>query len=552
MNTYIAFLEDFPLKHHSSTIKLAALTFLLISFALLYTRRAATPRLKGPPSRSFLFGATRDLFEASDPSVIYQDWEKLYGAIYQVPTSLGARMIVLSDPKALAQFFAKDTSTYQQPLFSRLTSRRLLGDILLVMEGDIHKRQRRATAPAFSVAAIRSITPVFLDHAHKVSASWNSSLKLASGKAQSAVIDVQQWMTFVSLDSIGKGGFSHDFESLDGKTSPIMEGLNSFGSAKPSFSVMLAFLVGPRLPWLFTKIPNTRWKRFSTVTKAVKDIAGQLLEKAAKEKELLGAEVNKSIIGTLLRAQTASSSVQMSIDEIVAQVNSLMIAGYESMSITLTWGLIELARHPDVHAKLRAELRHNLGDQDPTYDQLAHELPYLDAFTSEVLRLRPASAEMTRVAMEDNVLPLTEPIATASGTYIDSLFIEKGMTIRVPVAGVNRSEALWGSDANEFNPERWLIVDSTDRTLKAKRETVQGYRNLLTFALGPRVCIGKSFSVAEFKAVMSIIARDFTFEFPGGPDTKIGSHRSVLMRPKVEGEEEPRVPLIVRRATPMG
>jgi len=78
-----------------------------------------------------------------------------------------------------------------------------------------------------------------------------------------------------------------------------MEGLDSFDSAKPSFSVMLAFSIGPRLPWLFTKIPNKRWERFSNVTKAVKDIAGQLLEKAAKEKELLGTEIDKSIIGTL-------------------------------------------------------------------------------------------------------------------------------------------------------------------------------------------------------------------------------------------------------------
>ena len=48
---------------------------------------------------------------------------------------------------------------------------------------------------------------------------------------------------------------------------------------------------------------------------------------------------------------------------------------------------------------------------------------------------------------------------------------------------------------------------------------------------------------------MSIIARDFIFEFPGGPETKIVSHRSVLVRPKVEGEERPRVPLLVKRAT---
>jgi len=122
------FLENFPLKGYSEnlTISLAALSFLIIGFCLISTRQAHTPRFNGPPSKSLLFGTSRDLFEASDIGVIYQAWEKLYGPVYEVPTSLGARMIVLNDPKALAQFFAKDTSTYQQQKFMRLTSGRLV------------------------------------------------------------------------------------------------------------------------------------------------------------------------------------------------------------------------------------------------------------------------------------------------------------------------------------------------------------------------------------------------------------------------------------------
>lgn len=129
MNTSTTFLENLPLKGYSENLNvtgLAALAFFLISFSLLSTRKAHTPRFNGPPSKSFLFGTTRDLFEASDLGAIYQAWEKLYGPVYEVPTSLGARMIVLNDPKALAQFFAKDTLTYQQPIFTKLTSRRLV------------------------------------------------------------------------------------------------------------------------------------------------------------------------------------------------------------------------------------------------------------------------------------------------------------------------------------------------------------------------------------------------------------------------------------------
>jgi cytochrome P450 len=54
------------------------------------------------------------------------------------------------------------------------------------------------------------------------------------------------------------------------------------------------------------------------------------------------------------------------------------------------------------------------------------------------------------------------------------------------------------------------------------------------------------FAVTEFKAVLSVLVRSFTFEFPKGPDTPIGRHRNLLPRPKVEGEEGYAVPLRVR------
>lgn len=56
------------------------------------------------------------------------------------------------------------------------------------------------------------------------------------------------------------------------------------------------------------------------------------------------------------------------------------------ISVTLTWALIELALHPDKQERLRKELL-QLGDSEPSYDQLTNELPYLDAFFREILRL---------------------------------------------------------------------------------------------------------------------------------------------------------------------
>ncbi|OJA11551.1 hypothetical protein AZE42_10452 [Rhizopogon vesiculosus] len=73
----------------------------------------------------------------------------------------------------------------------------------------------------------------------------------------------------------------------------------------------------------------------------------------------------------------------------------LLLAGYETTSISLTWALIELSKYPNVQTRLREELL--VFGSDPTYDQLKANLPYLDAVVHEVLRLHPPVTEFTRL-----------------------------------------------------------------------------------------------------------------------------------------------------------
>jgi hypothetical protein len=95
------------------------------------------------------------------------------------------------------------------------------------------------------------------------------------------------------------------------------------------------------------------------------------------------------------------------------------------------------------------------------------------------------------------MIPLTHPITTASGDVIENLFVPKGTLIRLPISGVNRSEALWGPDSGTFDPKRWLVSDGLKGS--ARREEIQGYKHLLSFAFGPRMCLGRNFALTEFK-----------------------------------------------------
>jgi len=100
-------------------------------------------------------------------------------------------------------------------------------------------------------------------------------------------------------------------------------------------------------------------------------------------------------------------------------------------------------------------------------------------------------------AAADDAIPLSEPVRTASGKMVDSISVAKGTFIRIPAGAINRSLAIWGPDAKEFKPDRWLAEEG----ITGKAKEVQGHRHLLTFIDGPRTCLGKDFAIAEFKVI---------------------------------------------------
>lgn len=77
--------------------------------------------------------------------------------------------------------------------------------------------------------------------------------------------------------------------------------------------------------------------------------------------------------------------------------------------------------------------------------------------------------------------------------------IAKGTVVIVPMESMNRSAAFWGEDAKIFRPSRWLGDGHGRGEVPDKAKEIQGYRHLLTFSDGPKMCLGKNFAVAEFK-----------------------------------------------------
>ncbi|KAG1849950.1 cytochrome P450 [Suillus subalutaceus] len=470
--------------------------------------RLKTTQLRGPPRTSFMYGVLRDLVVSQDSGAMYERWATEYGVAYVIPSVLTQTTTVLCDPKAIAHFYARETWTYVHTPLSLTFLESFLGRGLLWSEGEAHKRQRKALTPAFSNAAIRKLTSVFYDSAYKAKGAWDTAIE--SSKDGDAVIEVQNWMNHISLDSIGIAGFSHDFGSLDGKQASVTEVFDTFGNDQKASAVnQVVLLLASAFP-IITKIPSKHKNLVKKLGVAMGEISNDLLIRNRREKDTNVSERDeeKSIIGLLIKSEGQDAELRMSKEEVMAQMKGLLVAGYETTSISLTWALIELSRHPDLKANL----------------------PYLDAVVHEILRLHPPVGEFTRLAAADDVIPLSEPVRTLSGEMTDS-------------AAINRSSAIWGPDAKEFKPDRWLTEDG----ISGKAKEVQGHRHLLTFVDGPRTCLGKDFAISEFKAVLSVLVKNFVFEMRDGPDTPVEIARGFLLRPRVAGEDGIEVPLRVRR-----
>ncbi|KAF8173850.1 cytochrome P450 [Mycena galopus ATCC 62051] len=499
-----------------------------------------TTKLKGPPSPSRILGFMRHATQ--DISLEYEHWATLYGGAYEIPLAFGSKQVMLHDPKALAHCYNTERAVYVRTESERQIISAMFGRGVLWAEGEMHKRQRKALTPAFSNAAIRKLTSVFYDSAYKLKSFWDEKLESAES-ADGVVIEVQDWMNRVALDSIGIAGFSHDFEYIAGKESSVTETFHALELAETGILNIFIFGLAILFPAL-QRLPTQRMRVLWRLRKNLAMIAEDMLATTRREKENGVAEEDrdKSIIGMLLKAEVTDAELYMTQEEVVAQ-NVLLLAGYETTSISLTWALIELSKHLEMQDKLRTELLTKFGGGDPTWDQLSStsDLPYLDAIVLEVLRMHPALPKTPRLASQDDVIPLGTPIVTPSGETISSITVAKGTVIVEPIRAINRSEALWGPDAKEFKPERWF------EDIPVGAREIQGYRHLLTFHDGPRTCLGKAFALAEFKAVLSVLIRNYAFEFPGGPETEIGEHLGIIFRPKVVGEKGAKVPLRVRR-----
>jgi len=166
--------------------------------------------------------------------------------------------------------------------------------------------------------------------------------------------------------------------------------------------------------------------------------------------------------------------------EIRDQVMTLMFAGHDTSTSTVTFALWELAHHPDALARLCEEQDRVLGGTPPTIDQMEKELPYLDMVVDEVLRLYPPAWIGPRRAVRD----------FEWGGYQ----VPKGAYVNYCSWASHRLPEVF-PEPEAFVPERF--------TRERKAALPRGA--YVPFGGGKRVCIGKRFGLIEVKLVTTML-----------------------------------------------
>ncbi|KAF9577455.1 hypothetical protein BGW38_007324 [Lunasporangiospora selenospora] len=470
----------------------------------------------------------------------HRRWIEQYGHIVHYRGPFNNLRVVIAGPKALQHVLNTNSYKYIKPPRINRALAAVLGNGVLLAEGDVHRKQRKMLNPAFSHKHIKEMVPIMAGPAAALAKIWSSRADEAVG--QVAEFDITVDLGRATLDIIGQAGFGYDFQSL---ASPKNELSNAYKTLFDSSSALLQFLRTfiPVLNSIPFESNRTRWKALQSIdrvtTKLIDDKRAEALERqkqhtdSGNELDQEEVEDGKDLMSILIRGNEQVGSLEegkLTDQELKDQILTFLAAGHETTSVTVTWMLHVFSVNQAVQRRVRKEILTHIGhpskDKPLSYDTL-NALPYLNACVKELLRYIPPVPTVSRVASEDDV--------------ILGYQIPKDTQVFISPAALHKLKSVYGEDADEFKPERWLdpSLASTAETLAllgnekeaaaTKLVTPDMAWAYLPFMTGPRNCIGSKFALIETKILLYYLMVDL--EYHPVPDFKFKKSARITWRP---------------------
>ncbi|THU96525.1 cytochrome P450 [Dendrothele bispora CBS 962.96] len=554
-----------------TTVGLLCAIFALVQY-ISRSKRKSLKFLRGPPSPSWLLGNEYDLSHQFEVGKLEDPWVEEYGTIFKFAGCFGEEFLHISDPKALQHILHASSYHYPKTDDVRKATRRIFGRAIVWAEGETHQRHRKALNPAFSASQLKTFLSLFQRSIERFSDKWQaeffSSFPSTSGTpSEWKQINIYRWLPRITLDVIGESAFDYRFGALDatsdttinddkkGDLGSTIRHLFDDSTAISKWSMFLRAVrrglwwdptfqnpFNPDSPLILTRED----RRFNSWLEASKVAARDILNKKSQES---GQEEDKDILSILVRSNHLTDPhKRLDDEEVLSQMGTIILAGHETTASTTTWMLYELARHPEDQRRVREEIQEvwkrkreagedvDEGLNSNDYDSME----FFNAVLKETLRLYPIVIALFRCSDRDDVIPLDEPIISASGEKLKEIPVGKGQRVHINITGYNKLKSVWGPDAHTWNPERFLDMK--------KGTTLGVYANLLTFSAGVRSCIGWRFALLEMQVILAGLLERYEFMIQD-PEMEIYRAQAGFMVPIVRGKETdgPQMPLGVRR-----
>jgi cytochrome P450 len=392
----------------------------------------------------------------TDPLNLLLDAYERHGPVFSLRV-LTTRVVFMIGPAANHRILVSHAAdfTWRDGAFSDLIP--LLGDGLLTIDGEFHRRSRRIMLPAFHRERIAAALGTMEEEVDRAVAPWRLGDR----------VDVYAWGRELALRVALRALFGIDPDRRPAGTNPAREFERALAYYGREY--WLQVLRGPRTPW-------------AALTHARRRLDALILGEIAARRRS-GAR-GEDLLSLLLDAEDEDGT-RLSDAHVRDEVMTLLFAGHDTTTATVAFLFYELARHPGVADAIAAELPAHAG-----YEELmGGGLGQLERALDETLRLYPPAWIGPRRAVrtfdfEGVTVPAGAPVNYSS--YV---------THRLP--------GVW-DDPHDFKPERF----------ERRAELPKGA--YVPFGAGSRRCIGMRFGQLEVKAIAARILREHRLELPRG------------------------------------
>nr|BAF58168.1 cytochrome P450 1A2 [Pusa sibirica] len=256
-------------------------------------------------------------------------------------------------------------------------------------------------------------------------------------------------------------------------------------------------------------MPNPALQRF----KAFNQKLVQFLQKIVQEHYQDFDESSiQDITGALLKHNEKGSRAgggHIPHEKIVSLINDIFGAGFEPITMAISWSLIYLVTNPEIQRKIQEELDTVTGRARQPRLSDRPQLPYMEAFILEVFR-------------HTSFVPFTIPHSTTRDTTLKGFYIPKERCVFINQWHVNHDQKVWG-DPFEFRPERFLTADGTsiNKILSEK---------VMIFGMGKRRCIGELLAKWEIFLFLAILLQRLEFSVPDGVKVDLTPIYGLIMK----------------------